>query len=376
MRRVIRALSVACALLLASVASLSASLPLAAQDVDCTRFATQADAQVAFAANPAAAPALDPDGDGQVCEDTFDPESWDDGERPLASSAASRRDVDCKELIYQQTAQQVLEEDLADPFNLDPSGDGVACASLPSMPGASPLSADSPEPVDSLDAAPAQPVESPGLTDPAPVEPAKPAQPTGSRLKAELNDATADIGAFWNATYQDLDGGYTSPTIRMFQKTVQTGCGPFETGVGPFYCPVDQTFYIDMPITKEFEILQDPFVMRMIFAHEWAHHIQYLSGYEIAIFPDQRGEVLSLQLELHADCLAGVWAQSAVDAGEATEEDLLTAMDFAYMSGDPPEVPLLAPDAHGTGEMRQGAFEIGLEHGDPQLCEREILNLL
>jgi predicted metalloprotease len=244
------------------------------------------------------------------------------------------------------------------------------------MTGASHMSANSLEPVDPLDAAPAQPVESAGPIDPAPVEPAKPARPTGSRLKAGLNDAKADIDTFWNETYQDLDGTYASPTFRTFQKSVKTGCGPVETGVGPFYCPFDQTLYIDMPITREFEILQDPFVMRTIFAHEWAHHIQYLSGYEIAIFPDQPGEVLSLQLELHADCLAGVWAQSAVDAGEGTEEDLLTAMNFAYMSGDPPEVPLLAPDAHGTGEMRLAAFEIGLDHGDLELCEREILNLL
>jgi predicted metalloprotease len=84
----------------------------------------------------------------------------------------------------------------------------------------------------------------------------------------ELNDATADIGTFWNERYQDVDGSYTSPTIRMFQRTVKTGCGPVETGVGPFYCPFDQTLYIDLPITRQFEIFQDPFMMRTIFAHE------------------------------------------------------------------------------------------------------------
>jgi len=42
-------------------------------------------------------------------------------------------DVDCVELVYQDVAQLVLQRNPTDPFNLDPSGDGVACSSLPTL---------------------------------------------------------------------------------------------------------------------------------------------------------------------------------------------------------------------------------------------------
>jgi hypothetical protein len=40
-------------------------------------------------------------------------------------------DLDCEDFQTQEEAQTVLEEDPADPNNLDPNGDGIACALLP-----------------------------------------------------------------------------------------------------------------------------------------------------------------------------------------------------------------------------------------------------
>lgn len=36
------------------------------------------------------------------------------------------------DLGYQKAAQAILDRDPTDPFDLDPSGDGIACSSLPS----------------------------------------------------------------------------------------------------------------------------------------------------------------------------------------------------------------------------------------------------
>lgn len=41
-------------------------------------------------------------------------------------------DLDCEDFETQEEAQATLEEDPADPNNLDPNGDGIACALLPS----------------------------------------------------------------------------------------------------------------------------------------------------------------------------------------------------------------------------------------------------
>jgi predicted metalloprotease len=146
-----------------------------------------------------------------------------------------------------------------------------------------------------------------------------------------------------------------------------------ESGGGPAYCPFNRTIYIDLPLMRAVEPFRDPFLMRVIIAHEWAHHIQRVTGYQEAAYPDGSGEVFSVQMELHADCLAGVWAQHAVDAGDATDDDIRRAVTLAFLSGDLPGSPLRGPDAHGSGEMRVDAFLSGFEGGTVANCEEALL---
>lgn len=56
--------------------------------------------------------------------------------------AAPAGDFDCIDFQTREEAQAVLDEDPSDPYNLDPSGDGVACALLPSE---AELTADAPQ---------------------------------------------------------------------------------------------------------------------------------------------------------------------------------------------------------------------------------------
>src|SRR5688572_18090687 len=48
------------------------------------------------------------------------------------SLAQQENDLDCEDFETQEEAQAVLDEDPADPNNLDPNADGIACALLPS----------------------------------------------------------------------------------------------------------------------------------------------------------------------------------------------------------------------------------------------------
>lgn len=51
----------------------------------------------------------------------------------LAPAAAQQEaDLDCEDFATQEEAQAVFDADPADPNNLDPNGDGIACALLPS----------------------------------------------------------------------------------------------------------------------------------------------------------------------------------------------------------------------------------------------------
>ena len=57
-----------------------------------------------------------------------------------------------------------------------------------------------------------------------------------------------------DAVWQQLLPGYTPPHTTLFHGQIQTGCGPADTSVGPFYCPVDRTAYF---VTDFFQVIVD-----------------------------------------------------------------------------------------------------------------------
>lgn len=103
-------------------------------DLDCREFKTFDEANAYYAENPAAADAIDDDGDGEACEVYFGLEARE--ELPAADSATSDARVadnfDCEDFSTQEEAQAALDADPEDPNNLDPNQDGIACALLPS----------------------------------------------------------------------------------------------------------------------------------------------------------------------------------------------------------------------------------------------------
>jgi hypothetical protein len=130
----------------------------AAPAVTCADFATQEEAQTAFDADPEGLAGLDADSNGVACEELLasepaaEPEA---GTEPTPERRRNRRnqdeepaptevvidepetvrikeDFDCVDFEFQEEAQKVYDEDITDPYNLDPSGDGIACSSLPS----------------------------------------------------------------------------------------------------------------------------------------------------------------------------------------------------------------------------------------------------
>ena len=62
----------------------------------------------------------------------------------------------------------------------------------------------------------------------------------------------------------------------------QSGCGTATAAMGPFYCPADQTVYMDMSFFKELEqrfgAKVTEFSIAYVMAHEIGHHVQTLLG--------------------------------------------------------------------------------------------------
>jgi predicted metalloprotease len=85
---------------------------------------------------------------------------------------------------------------------------------------------------------------------------------------------------------------------------------------------------------------------------------------------------LSVQLELQADCFAGVWAHHAQNARQILEQgDVEEAMNAAAKIGDDAlqgaRGGAVVPESftHGTSAQRQRWFNTGLQSGSVQRCD-------
>jgi hypothetical protein len=175
---------------------------------------------------------------------------------------------------------------------------------------------------------------------------------------------------------------YERAKLVLFRNTVESACGKSTSAEGPFYCPGDLKVYIDLAfydeLKKDFGAAGD-FAQAYVIAHEIGHHVQNLLGAEDQLRRASGGRsrsknALSVQVELQADCLAGVWGHTTeqrklLDAGDV-EEALNAAAaigddNIQKMSGE-----RVRPDAftHGSSADRVAAFRRGMQGGTLSAC--------
>lgn len=190
-----------------------------------------------------------------------------------------------------------------------------------------------------------------------------------------------DTEHVWNALFREVfDADYEEPQLVLFSQSDQSGCGFATAAVGPFYCPLDNSVYIDLSFADDLANrygAAGDFALAYVVAHEVGHHVQNLLGTSTKVrearqrLPEAEGNRLSVALELQADFYAGVWAYHAQRTKDILEPgDLEEALNAAGAVGDDrlqkQAQGHVVPDAftHGTSEQRMHWFRKGFESGD------------
>jgi len=201
------------------------------------------------------------------------------------------------------------------------------------------------------------------------------------RQDCRLVGVIQSLDAYWTDAFAGTDQQFQVPGVTTFSDGVDTQCGAATSAVGPFYCPLDQTIYIDLGFYQDLESRfgaeGGPFAEMYVMAHEYGHHIQNLLNL-LEAGRDPGAEGGAVRTELQADCFAGVWGANAVDTGflePLTRDQINQALDAASVIGDDriqeQTQGQVNPETwtHGSAEQRQQWFSTGLEAGSADACD-------
>ncbi len=236
----------------------------------------------------------------------------------------------------------------------------------------------------------------------------QPSQPPPARRLSKPSD---DMGRFvsitigninreWNDIFTQDGKTYRKPILELYSGQIQTegrACGGMaQSAMGPFYCPEDKKIYLDTSFFKEIEnrfhgcdvgSKSCQFAQAYVIGHEVGHHIQNELGILPKIQQQQRqmdktqANRLQVNVELQADCLAGVWAKHENDRLQKDGKpplvesgDIEAALQTASAIGDDTlqrkATGRVVPDSftHGSSADRQRWFSTGFREGTVAAC--------
>ena len=187
----------------------------------------------------------------------------------------------------------------------------------------------------------------------------------------------------WENVFAQNGMQYKEPQIVLFENVTQSGCGTAESSMGPFYCPADQTVYMDMSFFNElqqkFGAKVTEFTIAYVMAHEIGHHVQTLLGTTQQVdklrrsgqYSEAEMNRVSVATELQADFYAGLWAkqtnnrenflepgdiESAMEAAAAVGDDNIQKRSAGYVNQE--------AFTHGSSQQRVEWFMKGYNYGD------------
>ncbi len=200
-----------------------------------------------------------------------------------------------------------------------------------------------------------------------------------ARIDCRMEFGSVAVDQYWAANVD----GYRAPQLIIVDGSTQTQCGTASNAAGPFYCPPEETVYIDPTF---FELMQErfgasagPLAQLYVLAHEYGHHVQHITGIMNQYPSNGTGEDSNgVRTELQADCFAGAWIGAMTEQVDEngvpflqapSEQQLRDALDAAKTVGDDAMQQqsggFVNPESwtHGSSEQRQRWFSTGYQYG-------------
>jgi predicted metalloprotease len=205
-----------------------------------------------------------------------------------------------------------------------------------------------------------------------------------ARDDCRLAAGSVVLDEYWSQQVQ----GYRAPQLIVVDVQTPTQCGTASNQTGPFYCPPEETVYVDPTffglMRERFGASAGELAQLYVLAHEYGHHVQNLTGVmndhpNNGTGPDSNG----VRTELQADCFAGAWVgdmtEQVDDQGvpylqAPTQQQIADAINAAQAVGDDhiqqESGGIVNPETwtHGSSEQRQRWFEAGYQQG-LQACD-------
>jgi predicted metalloprotease len=187
--------------------------------------------------------------------------------------------------------------------------------------------------------------------------------------KRFFDSITPCLDRAWSAALTGAGISYRAPTVLVPTGTrLSSPCGVTDLSqenVAAFYCPTNETLYMPPQGLQVNRYGNQPVIYLAVFAHEYGHHVQLVTGILDASsrFERQygrsstRGLEMSRRTELQAQCFGGMFTRSVSDTGgQFTRADYRTAYEDQER-GDPPG----ESRTHGTNAHAQGWWNTGYQ---------------
>ena len=208
---------------------------------------------------------------------------------------------------------------------------------------------------------------------------------TAEELKVQefISMLTVENEQTWEKIFAENSMQYRPAKVIMFSGVTQSGCGTAQAAMGPFYCPNDESVYMDLSFFKELEsrfgAQVTEFSVAYVLAHEMGHHVQNILGTlqkteqlrRSGNYSEAEMNRVSVATELQADFYAGLWAKytdnrekflepgdidAAISAAQAVGDDNIMQRSQGYVQQE--------AFTHGSSAQRKEWFLKGYESGD------------